>query len=428
MPARPIEAETGPSAAISVSQCTLRLGLLRDKPIEGLVLTLALTAVPVSIAATETFLAVALVFRLWHCFGGEARIVLPRVFWFWLALAATEISAWLCSPSLKDGWGEIRHLLLVGSLFFVLPALSDAAARVTAWRAVFFSSALGSVFLIGDFMARLTYYHREIAAGDDVSFYLRTGGLLNNWMVYGTVEILVVAGLLSFWFAYPEQRRRWWPVLALNAVAVVLSLTRTVWVSSFLLLAILLWRRRSRWLWVLPLLPLGIYVLAPGAVRSRLNVSTHLDYFSNAERLQMIRVGWVMIREHPWAGVGPGRIGKLYRSYLQPADPVPAYHGHLHNNLVQMAAQFGAPVTLVAIVFTVFLFSDLATACREAESEDKRFLCEAAMLSLIGFLVAGCFDYTYGHSLALILLSFAVLSPLSSASRMAVVREGKARA
>ena len=34
------------------------------------------------------------------------------------------------------------------------------------------------------------------------------------------------------------------------------------------------------------------------------------------------------------------------------------------------------------------------------------------LLGLIGFLVAGMFDYTYGHSLALILLSFVVLIPL----------------
>ena len=412
MDVSPNQTEVGFSGKMPTALRALWFGVLRDGEIERRALTLALAAVPISIAAAESLLAIALVIRLFRCLRGDARIALPHVFWPWLALVGVEVLAWLFSPSLRDGWGEIRHLLLIGALFLALPALDSAAAKLVAWRAIFLSSALSSVFLIGDFFSRLVYYRREIGAGEDVSFYLRTGGLLHNWMVYGTVEILVVAGVLSFWSIFPEKRRRWWPVMALNGVAVVLSLTRTVWVVGFLLLAIQLWWKRSRWLWALPLLPLAVYVSAPNAVRSRLNVSMHLEYFSNAERIQMLRVGWRMIRQNPWVGVGPGRIEELYRSYLSHSEPLPAYHGHLHNNLVQMAAQFGVPVAVVAILFTMGLFRDLVSASREAESREKRFLCQAALLSLTGFLVAGCFDYTYGHSLALILLMFAVLSPL----------------
>jgi O-antigen ligase len=380
--------------------------------IERPILTLALASVPISIAATESFLVIALVARLYRFWHRDVHLQLPRVFWYWLVLAAVEVLVWLFSPTLRDGWGEIRHLLLVGSLFLTLPALDNTSAFVTAWKGIFLGSALGSFFLIGDFSTRLSSYHREIAAGEDVSFYLRTGGLLSNWMVFGTVEILVVAGLLSFWFAYPELRRRWWPVMALNAIAVVLSLTRTLWVATSLLLAIQLWRKRSRWLWILPFLIISVYLLAPGAVRSRLKVSIDPDYFSNAERIQMLRVGWRMVRDNPWFGTGPGRVDKLYLNYLEPSDGVPKYHGHLHNNLAQMAAQFGVPATIVAIFFLISLFRGLSIASRRAENRERQFLSQAALHSLLGFVVAGCFDYTYGHSLGLILLMFAVLAPL----------------
>ena len=323
-----------------------------------------------------------------------------------------EVLVWLFSPSLSDGWGEVRHLLLIGSLLLVLPALDCDSARVTAWQGLFLGSAISSFFLIGDFISRLVSYRREIAAGDDVSFYLRTGGLLNNWMVYGTVEVLIFAGLLSFWFAFPDRRRRWWPVLALNALAVVLSLTRTLWVAAFLILLLQLLRNRSRWIFALPILLAGVYFLAPGAIRSRLKVSMNPDYFSNAERIQMLQVGWQMAREHPWAGVGPGRVEKLYQSYLDPSAPVPKYHGHLHNNLAQMAAQFGIPTTLAAVLLGLILTREIVRASRKAASSDRRFLCQAASFSLFGFIVAGCFDYTFGHSLNLILLAFAVWAPL----------------
>jgi O-antigen ligase len=119
-----------------------------------------------------------------------------------------------------------------------------------------------------------------------------------------------------------------------------------------------------------------------------------------------------MVRDHPFTGVGPGRVDRLYLSYLRPQDPIPAWHGHFHNNLAQIAAQFGLPVTLAALVFLFVLFYDLIKAHQAATTPDDLFLTRTAILALTGFGFAGLFEYTYGHSLGLILLSFAVLPAL----------------
>ena len=65
-----------------------------------------------------------------------------------------------------------------------------------------------------------------------------------------------------------------------------------------------------------------------------------------------------------------------------------------------------------ALMFVAVLFHDLLTRCKSAVGRDEQFLCRTSLLALAGFVVAGFFDYTYGHSLGLILLGFAVLSPL----------------
>jgi O-antigen ligase len=122
-----------------------------------------------------------------------------------------------------------------------------------------------------------------------------------------------------------------------------------------------------------------------------------------------------MIRQHPLEGVGPGRVEQLYPQYLRAGEPLPAYHGHLHNNVVQIAAQSGIPATAAAMLFAISLAWELWKRQRGASARSETFLCRAALLGLAGFTAAGMLDYTFGHSLGLILLCFATLTPLTPA-------------
>ncbi|TAM84423.1 MAG: O-antigen ligase domain-containing protein [Acidobacteria bacterium] len=413
--------------AVTPDEHTRFWKVLVRTPVDCSLLILGLWAVPISIAVSEFFLTLALLARIVRLARGRDRLVLPRVFHFWMLWAALEIVVWCLSPEPSLGWGEIRHLLLIGALFVVLPALNQATDRLIVWQGLFLGASMSSLVLVGDFISRLFYYRRELAAGGDVGLYLRSGGLLNHWMVYGTVEILVVAGLLSFWSVYPEERRRWWPVAVINGAAILVSLTRMVWATLLALIGIELTRRRSRWIWALPLLPLTLFFLAPLPIRERVTQSFKPSYYSNLERIEMLKVGWDMIKEHPLTGVGPGRIDKLYMSYLSSRDPVPAYHGHLHNNAVELAAEFGIPVALAALLFVAMLFRDLLKASKAAQGREEIFVSRTAMFALIGYLLAGLFEYTYGHSLGLILLSFAVLAPLiPSATRNVLPSDSEA--
>lgn len=401
------------SAGLRAEWRELALGREADR----LALALGLCAVPLSIAVAETFLSLALLARLVNLARRRAALRLPKVFGFWLVWAGLEVLRWAFSADLKAGWGEIRHLLLIAGMFLALPALDRAANARIVWKGIFLSSTLSALFLIGDFLARFVYYRRELAVTADPSLYLRSGGLLNNWMVFGSVEIIVVAGLINFWHLFPESRSRWLPVYLIHVLAITLSLTRMTWVACFVLLASYLAWKRSKWLWLLPALPLALYLVAPAVIRSRVRESLRPDHYSNLERIQMLGVGWKIFRDHPVAGVGPGRVGRLYRSYLSSDDPVPAWHGHLHNNLAQLGAEFGAPVLLAALLFAVMLFRRLLSAWRSAVSRDCQFLAGTGVLALVGFAIAGMFDYTYGHALALILISFAAFTPLYPSPR-----------
>ena len=384
----------------------------RERRFDSLAFGIALCAVPVSIAITEILLGIALLHRLWRIVSGDARVHVPRVFWCWSVWAALEIAIWLASPDLRAGSGEIRHLLLIGALFVLLPAAGSAPFRLAIWRGILLTGTIGSAALIVDFARRLIVYRNQIAAAADASFYLRTGGLLHHWMVYAAVEVVVFAALLEFLHTFPEEYRWLLPALLIHTLAILLSLTRMLWLCCLLMLVVHLVRERSRWIWAIPLAPLLLAPLVPAAVRDRVTTVVRPDYYSNAERLQMLRVGGKMVLEHPFRGVGPGRVQALYPRYLSESDALPAYHGHLHNNAIQLAAEFGLPVLGMAIVVVIVLTRDLLTSLQQACDRGSRLLARTALVGFAGFLCLGLTDYTYGHSLGLILCGFAVLSTL----------------
>src|SRR5690348_5879926 len=190
-------------------------------PMDRWALGLALCAVPISIALTEIFLFAALAawfvrFRL-----GQVKIQLPRIFNLWLVWVGLAVLSWSLSPEPKSGWSEIRHLVLIATCIIVMPALGTPGDRQMTWCGIFLTSTLCSLFLLGDFVSRYISYRTQLGTGDEISLLLRSGGLLNHWSIYGTVEILAAAGFLGFWSAFPNERRRWWPVAAINGLAIL---------------------------------------------------------------------------------------------------------------------------------------------------------------------------------------------------------------
>lgn len=396
----------------------------RDRRLDRLAAAAALCAVPMSIAVSETFLAIAVSSRLLRIARHQEVLAVPRVCWFWLVWAGLEVGAWLHSPEPGAGKGEMRHLLLIGALFVTLPCLDRLGEKVRVWRGVLVTATLGSLTLILGFFTRVIQYRHELAAGGDPAFYLRSGGLLHHWMIYATVEILVFGALLEFRAIYAEERRWLTPALVVNCLAILLSLTRSLWLACLVVIGLHLAWRRSKWLWALPLLPAVVFLVVPGPIHQRMQESLLPDYYSNRERVQMWRVGWRMIREQPVLGIGPGRVEELYTRYLRPGERVPAYHGHLHNDAIQLAAQFGLVVLGAAVIFWAVLVRDLARSCRRARAREERFLCRSGLLGVAGFLIVGLMDYAYGHSLGLILLTFAAVSPLSALSAVDAARVG----
>jgi O-antigen ligase len=106
-----------------------------------------------------------------------------------------------------------------------------------------------------------------------------------------------------------------------------------------------------------------------------------------------------MIRERPLFGLGPELVERRYAIYRSPAAPryeVP----HLHDNLLQIAAERGLPALISYLWLTM---ASIAVAWRGFRREGGRRgrradLYVGAMLALLAFNLAGLFENNWGDT------------------------------
>src|SRR5262249_6744035 len=147
-----------------------------------------------------------------------------------------------------------------------------------------------------------------------------------------------------------SRDRRWWVGFTCLAEALALALTyvRGAWLGvgcGVLALAAMARRARRILLGVLLVAVMVLVVAAPGLRQRATSIVDPADP-TGRERLLIWKSGLRMARDHPILGVGPGRVGDLYRRY---ADFLvyKTNRGHVHNTPLQVLVERG-PFGLLA--------------------------------------------------------------------------------
>lgn len=228
----------------------------------------------------------------------------------------------------------------------------------------------------------------------------RIRGPFSHYMTFSGFLLLADLLLVASMISGGRFRNPWrWLALALLNVALLGSLTRSAWVALGVTLTVLVIVRAPRLL--LAYLPAALLfiVAAPVPILHRALSITDLKDTSNFDRLCMLDAGLTMIAERPLFGLGPELVERRYPIYRPPGAPrsnVP----HLHNNLLQIAAERGLP----ALGSYLALFgASLWIAWRRYRREGgARGPCAdlylGVMLALLAFNVAGLFENNWGDT------------------------------
>jgi O-antigen ligase len=374
----------------------------RDSWVFALTL-LSASAVLVSIAGSETLLAMAALAWILH---RPRTVVWPSYIVPLLAFMATTVLALLMSPQPDVGMSAVRKFVLFTMGLLAANLVTTPARARMSMKALIAVAAATSVYGLVQF--GIAYFHflatRDLA--DDPTVLARITGPMGHWMTFSGEQLLVWCAAVP---ALLTLGRRWMIPLGVIGAALVLSFTRSVWlgaIGGFVVVVMMMPRK----VWIGAVLPIAIVAAgASGLIYHRLSLSFQKQqtFAPDSGRLELFIGGVRMIKEHPLFGVGPERIHTEFPKY---ARALPPYYGHLENNILQLAAERGL-LCLAAFLWLIFQTYASLIGILKMPDSDARWVALSALSALTGFIISGFFSYNFGDSEVLLLLLFIVSLP-----------------
>ena len=362
----------------------------------------ALLSILFSIAASQILLALALAALLLSA----QKIRLPPIkLPLALFMAGTVVSL-LASGHIQQGMPQIRKFYV----FFILLVaystfreISEIRAVVLLWAGIATLSAARSLFQFW----RIYQQSQEQHVGF-YDFYVgsRITGFMSHWMTFGGEEMIVLLLLAAFLFfsSYPRWKKAGWFCAAILACSMVLGFTRSIFLLGFPIgLLYLLWFWKKWLVAAVPALALIAFFLGPHALKERLIsvVEPHGEVDSNRHRAILRETGAVIIRAHPWLGLGPEQVKYQFDRWV-PASALPlpvGYYGHLHNIYLQYAAERGLPTLVIFLWMIGKILWDFAMALRRKLIDpEARFVLHGAIAAILAILAEGFAENNLGDS------------------------------
>jgi O-antigen ligase len=297
--------------------------------------------------------------------------------------------------------------------YLVLPLFVDALASEREVRRVV--AALGGAGVVLALIGFWQYFHGANRLTD------RIEGTLSHYMTFS--GLLLVVALLFAGIALEGRRR-----VAASAVvlivggAILMTFTRNAYVGFFGALLLYLAIRRPKWLPAVPVLAAAVYLAAPGAIRARIVSTFDPADPTNRDRIDMAVAGARMIRDFPVFGLGLGLVKPYYPLYRVP-DALRWRVPHLHDNLLQIAAESGLIAAGAYVAILACFFSACIRALARERDPERRGLLAGAFLAVTGITIAGFFEYNFGDVEVLMTTLIVMAIPFTGPFRRSLARE-----
>lgn len=347
--------------------------------------------------------------------SGRERIEVPRMFWPLAAYGAMTIVASVVSVDPRVSLIDCKQLVL----FIIIPIVYRLAAGRRSLTVVDVLITVGAISaVVGIVQFGILKYG---------TLGQRPQGALGMYMTYSGQLMLIACIAAARLLFHPRDRT--WAALVMPALIVALAatLSRNAWVGACAGIGLLFLMRDFRLFAVAPVIAAVFIAFAPTTVTERFYAMFQLQQLrgdsettvssveSNRDRLAMIRSGLRIVRDHPFAGVGPDMVSQVYPQYRDP-QAVNQSAAHLHNVPLQIAAERGIPALALWLWFMFTLLRDFVRRWRHSAIPS---LAAAGIAVVVATLAAGLFEYNFGDSEFLMLFLVIVTLPYAGDRRPA---------
>ena len=243
-------------------------------------------------------------------------------------------------------------------------------------------------------------------------------------MTWGALCVMFMSFTLQMALAAPTSRERWFARAQFipQFFAMLFSLVRGAYVgfaSSIIYLLKPYWSNRRLLLRkILPallLLVITTTLISPQNVQQRFAAIFDLNTGSTQVRLIQWKHALTIAADHPVFGVGWRDLQAVLRQYAVPDPNIPENItkdvfsiGHFHSNYFTILVCFGVTGLLAFACLMLAVWRALGVAIKNTHDENGRLVIFASRAALLGFLVAGIFDWTFGDAEVVTMLWFVV--------------------
>lgn len=363
---------------------------------------------PFSISLSQIFVFTGIV--LWLLSVWKEPHSAPPRFCLWkpfaLFAALTLVSA-LFSDDMARSLKDAKQLFQILIFYFAVNIVTDEREALWLVKALLAAAVLASIFTLGFAVMR------------PIGLANRMSGFFSIYMTLG--GYLVIAGALVFSYLIHTEKKAASGLAGVASVVIIAALmstfSRNAWIGfGAAVICTVVVARSVKGMLFVAVLAILVVVLSPPSVRSRILSIGNAKDPTTLERVYMWQSGLNMVRDRPVLGTGLDMIKRTYTPYANP-KAMKQRTGHLHNNLLHIAAERGVPALAVWVWIMAAFF--MAAAKRMNRSLDatyeSRYLPAAGMAALAGFLVAGLFEYNFGDSEVVMLAYFAMALPFMGA-------------
>jgi len=380
-------------------------GCEERSPLLNTALVLALTGCLlfslVSITVMEGFLALAFLFWMVLIIKGKEKFSVPGFFWPLLAYAGLSLLACAFSVNPEMSFKDARELLLYLIIPITTAAASSSKARTVTTAGLLFSGFLSILYSLG-------YYIFKAQPGE------RIQGFMGHYMTQAGLLLLFLCAALSlFLFSRGRARWLWGAALPLAGWCLALTLTRSAWVGFVVAAAFILALYKPKTLVLVPII-VGLFLaFGPQPMKRRALSIFSLSNYTNQLRVQYLKAGVKIIGERPLLGTGPDTVDMVFQDLKYGLSTEARSNVHLHNNVIQIAAERGIPTLLAWLVFIIWCFSSIIGFLKKRDSAAFPFAA-AAGASLLALFTAGLFEYNFADSEIAVLLLFLITVPFAA--------------